>query len=104
MKKHKIENLVWREVVWQRQFELSAVWEVLSHTAALSPRGAVIWESRGHKGQIYHLLGADQKFIGSIEEVFRAHGDIHFHDVAVNTRMPVSTARQLKISHPRLSL
>lgn len=104
MRKHKIENLVWREVVWQRQFDVSAVGEVLSHLAALSPRGAVIWESRGHKGRIYHLLGADQKFIGNIEEALRAHGDIHFHDVAVNVRMPVSAARQLRISRPRLSL
>lgn len=104
MRKHRIENLTWREVAWQRQFEASAVWEVLSHLAALSPRGAIIWESRGAKGQVCHLLGADQKFIGSIEEVFRAHGDIHFHGVDVDARKPVAIARQLKISHPRLSL
>lgn len=104
MRRHRIENLVWREVAWQRQFDVSAVWETLSHLAALSPRGAIIWESRGAKGQVCHLLGADQKFIGSIEEAFRAHGDIHFHEVTVKARTPVSAARQLRISHPRLSL
>lgn len=104
MRKHKIENLVWREVVWQREFELETVWAALSHLATLSPRGAVIWESRGRKGQVYHLLGADQKYIGAIEEAFRAHGDIQFHDAAIEARTPVSIARQFKISHPKLSL
>jgi len=42
MRKHKIEKLIWREVAWQRQFDLTAVWEAFSHLAALSPRGAVI--------------------------------------------------------------
>ena len=46
MRKHNIENIIWREVVWQRQFETTAVWEAFSHLAALSPRGAVL--SCGH--------------------------------------------------------
>lgn len=104
MRKHQIQNLVWREVVWQRQFELETVWEAFSHLAALSPRGAVIWESRGKDGHVTHLLGADQKYIGSIEETFRAHGDIRFHDISMDTRRPVTAARQLKATHPSLSL
>ena len=75
MRKHNIENIIWREVVWQRQFETTAVWEAFSHLAALSPRGAVIWETRGHNGKVTHLLGADRKYM-----------------------------RSIKVTHPRLSL
>lgn len=44
MSKHQIENLCWREVSWQRPFDLESVWETLTHLSTLSPRGAVIWE------------------------------------------------------------
>lgn len=104
MRKHKIENICWREVHWHRPYELEAVWEVLSHLAALSPRGAVIWEIRGRKGTVSYLLGADSQYIDSIEEVFTAHGDVQFDSIRVNHRALVDTARQLKISHPSLSL
>ena len=52
MRKHKIENICWREVYLHRPYELETVWEVLSH-----------------------LLGADQQYIHSIEAVFKAHGE-----------------------------
>ena len=104
MRKHSIENLTWKEVVWQRQFDLAAVWEAFSHLAALSPRGAVVWETRGKNGQITHLLGAGRKHIHGIEEALHAHGDIQFHDIDVLARYPVTAARQLKITHPSLSL
>ena len=60
MRKHQIENLIWREMVWQRPFRLETVWEVLTHLSAMTPRGAVIWECRGSNGSVAHLLGADQ--------------------------------------------
>lgn len=104
MRKHSIENLTWKEVVWQRQFDLAAVWEAFSHLAALSPRGAVVWEARGKDGQITHLLGAGRKYLRSIEEALRAHGDIQFHDIDVLARYPVTAARQLKVTHHSLSL
>lgn len=104
MRKHNIENIIWREVVWQRQFETTAVWEAFSHLAALSPRGAVVWETRGHNGKVTHLLGAEQKYMRSIEEALHAHGDIQFHDISLEVRHPVTISRQLKVTHPRLSL
>ena len=58
MRKHKIENICWREVYLHRPYELETVWEVLSHLAALSPRGVVILEVRGRKGTVSYLLGA----------------------------------------------
>ncbi len=104
MRKHQIENLIWREMVWQRPFRLETVWEVLTHLSAMTPRGAVIWECRGSNGNIAHLLGADRMHIGKFEQVFRAHGDVQFHDIPYNVRTPVKVSRQLKITHPVLSL
>ena len=88
MRKHSIENLTWKEVVWQRQFDLAAVWEAFSHLAALSPRGAVVWETRGKNGQITHLLGAGRKHIHGIEEALHAHGDMFWQ--GIQPRMPGS--------------
>jgi hypothetical protein len=80
------------------------VWELLSHTAALTSRGAVIWEARGRGGYVRYHLGADVKYIGKIEEAMKAHGNIQFYNVPEHTRKPVGTARQLKITRPVLSL
>ena len=103
--KHQIEELVWREMVWTRPYNLETVWETLSHLAALSqPRGAVIWEVRSQNGKVSYLIGAATRYIRNIEEAIRAHGDIQFHEVDAEKRAAVTTARQLKISHPTLSL
>lgn len=104
MRKHQIENLTWREVVWQRPFRLETVWEVLTHLSALTPRGAVIWECRGSSGSVTHLLGADQMYIGKIEQTLHVHGDVQFHETPHSVRTPVKLSRQLKITHPVLSL
>lgn len=105
--KHQIENLVFKEIVWARPYKTEAVWEVLSHLAALSPlspRGAVIWEVRSQNGKVSYLIGAAARYIRNIEEAIKAHGDIQFHEVGTEKRAAVTTARQLKISHPTLSL
>ena len=78
MRKHQIENIAWREMVWQRPFSLDSVWDALTHLSALAPRGAVVWECRGSGGQAAYLLGASRIHIGKIEQAFRAHGDIQF--------------------------
>lgn len=102
--KHQIEELVWREMVWTRPYKLETVWETLSHLAALSPRGAVIWEIRSQNGKVSYLLGAATRYIRNIEEAVKAHGDIQFHEAGEEKRTAVTTARQLRISHPTLSL
>ncbi len=104
MRKHQIEHIKWLEVSWQRPYKLADIFETLMHLAALTPRGAVVWEIRGHNGHVTHLLGADRNYIGKIKEVFQAHGDVHFREVAEDERQPVASARSLKISHPQLSL
>lgn len=102
--KHQIENLVFKEIVWARPYKTEAVWEVLTHLAALSLRGAVIWEVRSQNDKVSYLIGAAARYIRNIEEAIKAHGDIQFHEVGAEKRNAVTTARQLKISHPTLSL
>lgn len=104
MRKHKIEDICWKEAVWQRPIKLETVWEVLAHLSALTPRGTVIWEARCRNGRVRYLLGADQRYIATAEEAFRAHGDVRFHDVSGSSRMDALHVRQLKITHPSLSL
>ena len=105
--KHQIENLVFKEIVWARPYKTEAVWEVLSHLAALSPlspRGAVIWEVRSQNGKVSYLIGAAARYIRNIEEAIKAHGNIQFHEAGAEKRAVITAARQLKISHPTLSL
>ena len=102
--KRTIEDLCWKEVVWRRPFELSAVHELLSHLASLVPCGALIWEARGFAGSIRYYLGAEQKYISKIENTFRTHGHVQFFNIPEHARSVINNAKQLKISHPTLSL
>ena len=89
--------------MWRRPFEMSAVWELLTHLAAMTPRGAVIWEIRGREGHARYHLGADGKRMDKIEEVMKTHGDIRFYDTQECTRTPVGIARRLQITRPARS-
>lgn len=102
--KHQIEDIDWRKVIWTRPYKIETIWEMLAHLAATSPRGAVVWEVRSKNGQVSYLLGAAGRYIRNVEEAVKAHGDIQFHAMDETERTPVTTARQLKISHPTLSL
>ena len=102
--KHQIEDLVFKEIVWMRPYKTETVREVLSHLAALSPRGAVIWEVRSQNGKVSYLTGAAARYIRNIEEAIKAHGNIQFHEAGAEKRAAITVARQLKISHPTLSL
>ena len=104
MTKHQIEDLVFKEIVWVRPYKTETVWEVLSHLAALSPRGAVIWEVCSQNGKVSYLIGAAARYIKNIEEAIKAHGNIQFHEAGAEKRAAITAARQLKISHPTLSL
>lgn len=87
-----------------RPYKTETVREVLSHLAALSPRGAVIWEVRSQNGKVSYLTGAAARYIRNIEEAIKAHGNIQFHEAGAEKRAAITAARQLKISHPTLSL
>jgi len=102
--KRTMEDLCWKEVVWRRPFELSAVHELLSHLASLVPCGALIWEARSSGGNVRYYLGTEQKYISKIENTFRTHGHVQFFNIPEHARSVISNAKQLKISHPTLSL
>lgn len=105
MRKHQIQDICFKTVVWNRPISQEEVWAVLFHLASSSPRGAAIWEVRGCNGKVIHLLGADKLYIDRIEEIFLAHGDVNFYEAdAVEVRKPITVAGQLNISHPVLSL
>ena len=90
--KHQINNICWCEVHWQRPIEVEGVWEALTHLAALSPRGAVVWETRGSGGHVNHLLGADRMYINRIKDVFRTYGNVQFRDISKYDRSSVVLA------------
>ena len=53
MAKRSFYQLVWRELHWQRPYTQEQVCDILSHLASTIPRGAIIWEARGHGGYLY---------------------------------------------------
>ncbi len=104
MRKHRIENLAWKEVLWRPE-KIEQVWEVLSHLATLTPRGAVVWEIRAEHGEVRYFLGADSKYINNICKAIKAHDkNMQLYDVSEKERTPVQSAKRLKITHPTLSL
>lgn len=101
-----IKSVKWTELFWQRPFALLQVHDVLSHIASLSSRSFIIWEVRATAGKVRYLIGASPVSMTRIKEVFKSHGgdNIQFADVSPASRKPVSDARQLKASHPLMSL
>ena len=123
-----LNNLVWREVIWHRPFEIESVYDTLTHLASLSSRSFIVWEARCKNGQMRYLIGTGPKSVSRVQEVFRAHGDVTFNslissdaaadqsqgipsvaesqmDAAPSSeRETVSTSLKLKTSKPVLSL
>jgi len=97
-------DLSWYEVHWQRPFELDSVYDLLVNIAAATPRGPVVWEVRGSKGNVRFFLGTFPCYSRTIHEIFRANGKIRFTALKVTDRTPMATAKRLKISKPSLSL
>ena len=104
MAKRSFENLEWLEVHIQRPYELDQLINTLINVATLSPRGAVIWESRSHGGYVKHLLGADSKYLTRIKNVFKTYVDVQFYPLEDYHRLPMNNARQLSVSRPGLTL
>lgn len=96
-------NLTWREVSWQRPFELEDIQEMLVHMAALSTRGAIVWEVRGNSNGLRYLFGSEECYGSKIRQAMLPHGKIQFHKPE-DERDSVTTAAQLKISKPSLAL
>ena len=103
MLERHFDELTWREVAWQRPFDLEAVQEMLVHMAALSTRGAIVWEVRGNNQGVRYLLGSENCHGSKIRQAMLPHGKIQFHETT-DERTPVTTAATLKISKPTLAL
>ncbi|MDR1464749.1 MAG: type IV secretion system DNA-binding domain-containing protein [Oscillospiraceae bacterium] len=98
------QNLCWYEVFWQRPFELDAVYDLLTNLAATAPRGAVVWEIRGSKGNVRFFLGTFACYSHKIHDIFRVNGKVRFTALNETDRAPMTAAKRLKISKPALSL
>ncbi len=96
--------LQWMAIDWTRPYDIKDVWELLSHLATLFPHCPLIWEVRGTGGQVRYQIGVKAPHLEKIKGVLRAHGDIRLRDVSGRTRKNVFITRNLKISHPILSL
>ncbi len=97
-------NLVWREVIWHRSFDIDQVTEMLTHLAAMVNRGILVWEARASNGKIRYLIGADSRHIRKITETMSVHGEIEFYETKNEQRADCSSARKLKLSHSNLTL
>jgi len=97
-------NLCWYELFWQRPFELDAVYDLLIHLAAATPRGPVVWEVRGTKGKVRFFVGTFPCYSRKIHEIFRTNGKVRFAALEEADRIPMEAAKRLKISKPVLSL
>ena len=96
------KNIVWREVSIQRPYEMETLHDILTHIAALTSRGPVVWEARCINGQLRYLIGTPQKSVSRVQEVFKAHSSVQFTEI--ESRTPVTAARKLKVSKLILSL
>lgn len=96
------KELVWREVSLQRPYEMETLWDILTHIAALTSRGPVVWEARCKAGRMRYLIGTPKWSVNRVQEVFKAHANAQFTEGV--QREPVTEARKVKISKPVLSL
>ena len=101
---YKLKNLLFKEFVWRRPFEIESVFDLLIHLASLSPRATLVWEARGHGGFVRYILGADYKHWSKIEEAMKSHGNIQFYNLHKRDRLPVGEARHLKFTSQCLAL
>jgi len=79
MLERHFDELIWREIVWQRPFELESVQEMLVHLASLNTRGPIVWEARGNGNRVRYLLGMEKAHQSKIKQAFTPHGKIQFH-------------------------
>jgi len=103
MVNRSFDELIWREIVWQRPFELDAVQEMLVHLASLTTRGPIVWETRCNGQRTYYLLGMEQCHQSKIKQAIEPHGKIQFRK-AEEERKPVNTVEQLKMSKIAIAL
>ena len=98
------QNFCFYELFWQRSFEIEAVYDLLTHLASAAPRGPIVWEVRGTKGNVRFFVGTYPCYSRKVHEIFRANGKVRFVAIEEPGRTTAEMAKRLKISKPLLSL
>jgi hypothetical protein len=106
--KHKINELVWHKMTWQRPFNFENVVSLVSHIATSEAKiRPLVFEIRASGGQINYFLGMEKAEVKNIMQLFKSHGIIDFgQELRADTtlRKPVKVARKLHMTKPILSL
>jgi len=103
MLERRFHNLVWYIMLWRRPFELEDIERALVNLAALSDRGAIVFEVRGSRSRVQYLLGSEKGTAVKIQNALRPHGQIAFRKYE-GERAAVSHAAQVKVTKPVLTL
>ena len=96
------DNIIFHEVHLNRPFEVETLHNILTGIAALSSRGAVVWEVRCKNGKVRYLLGTTKRSVTKVQEVIKAHLAAQFTNEA--DRPFITDARKIRITKPILSL
>lgn len=104
--KRKYNNLVWREVVFQRPFEVDEIFNLLTHLSGLTRRKQIVWEVRGNgKGKIRYLLGLEETDEIKIKKIFNSHAvSLSFSDSTIAKRKDMTLTKELRITYRNLAL
>lgn len=104
--KRSFDKLVWREVVFQRPFEVEEIFNLLTHLSGLTRRKQLVWEIRGNgKGKVKYLIGMEESDEIKIKKIFNSHAiTLSFSNSTIAKRKDMTLAKELKITHRSLSL
>ena len=106
--KHKINELVWHKMTWQRPFNFENVVSLVSHIATSEAKiRPLVFEIRANGGKINYFLSMEKAEVKNIMQLFKSHGTIEFgQELRADTtlRKPVKVARKLHMTKPILSL
>ena len=106
--KRQFNELIYKQVFWQREIEFSTVLELVIRLAT-QERKPIIWEIRSPKDSetVRYFLGAEKGEFNRLEKIFRGYGRIDFSRPLVahtSKRTPISLAKRLSTTRPILSL
>lgn len=77
--KRQFNELIYKQVFWQREIEFSTVLELVIRLAT-QERKPIIWEIRSPKDSetVRYFLGAEKGEFNRLEKIFRGYGRILF--------------------------
>lgn len=102
--KRSYNKLIWKEVVWQRPFQIESVTDLLTQLSGLTRRKQMVWEIRGQKDVVRYYLGMDESDLQHLEKLFNAHGQVEFSSSSTCKRQPTTHCKLLKITGRQSSL